>query len=95
VTTGFDNGQAVIDTPGQLGTISSSRRTKFDTADLPSPVTAALQSLRPVQFRYLQAFADGSIPLQYGLVAEEVQEALPALAAVRAMVAAIEAGRSR
>jgi hypothetical protein len=85
VTTGFDNGQAVvIDTAGQLGTISSSRRTKFDIADLPSPVTAALQSLRPVQFRYLQAFADGSIPLQYGLVAEEVQEVLPALVATDA-----------
>ena len=43
---------------------SSSRRTKFDIAGLDAAVTSALQALRPVQFRYRQAFADGSTPLQ-------------------------------
>ncbi len=71
----------VIDSAGQLGTVSSSRRTKFDIADLASDVTQALHKLRPVQFRYRQAFADGSTPIQYGLIAEEVNEVLPGLVA--------------
>ena len=80
VTTGVSNAQmVVIDAAGQLGTISSSRRTKFDIASLPTSVTAALHDLRPVQFRYRQPFADGSTPIQFGLIAEEVEAALPAL----------------
>ncbi len=83
VTTGVNNALAVVvDSAGQLGTISSSRRTKFDIAGLDMSVTEALQRLRPVQFRYLQAFADGSTPIQYGLIAEEVQEVLPELVAL-------------
>ena len=83
VPTGLNNALAVvIDSAGQLGTISSSRRTKFDIADLDPSVTSAVLQLRPVQFRYLQAFADGSAPIQYGLVAEEVQEVLPELVAL-------------
>jgi hypothetical protein len=83
VTTGSNTAiPVVIDGSGQLGTMSSSRRTKFDIADLDSPVTAALQGLRPVQFRYLQAFADGTTPMQYGLIAEEVQDVLPELVAL-------------
>jgi len=35
--------------------------------------------LRPVTFRYKQASVDGARPLQYGLIAEEVAETLPAL----------------
>lgn len=82
VTTGVNDAVAVvIDSTGQLGTVSSSRRTKFDIADLDASSTAALQRLRPVQFRYRQAFADGSTPLQYGLIAEEVNEVLPELVA--------------
>ena len=45
------------------GTVSSSRMTKFDIANLDPAVTAAVQRLRAVQFRYLQAFADGSMLL--------------------------------
>src|SRR5690606_20560819 len=83
VTTGVNNAvPVVIDSAGQLGTVSSSRRTKFDIANLDAPVTEALHQLRPVQFRYRQAFADGSTPLQYGLIAEEVNEVLPALVAL-------------
>ena len=36
-----------------------------------------LMKLRPVTFRYKQAQEDGSHPLQYGLVAEEVAEVNP------------------
>lgn len=84
-TTGQANAVGVvIDSAGQLGTVSSSRRTKFDIASLDAPVTEALQRLRPVQFRYRQAFADGTTPLEYGLIAEEVQDVLPALVATGA-----------
>jgi hypothetical protein len=83
VTTGTNTAiPVVVDASGQLGTVSSSRRTKFDIADLDSPVTEALQRLRPVQFRYLQAFSDGTKPIQYGLIAEEVQGVLPELVAL-------------
>lgn len=83
VTTGLNNAAAVvIDSAGQLGTVSSSRRTKFDIGDLATPATDALQRLRPVQFRYRQAFTDGTTPIQYGLIAEEVQEVLPELVAL-------------
>lgn len=83
VTTGQPNAVAVvIDSAGQLGTVSSSRSTKFDIGDLATPATDALQRLRPVQFRYRQAFSDGTTPIQYGLIAEEVQEVLPELVAL-------------
>ncbi len=83
VTTGQPNAVGVvIDSAGQLGTVSSSRRTKTDIDDLATPITDALQRLRPVQFRYRQAYADGSTPVEYGLIAEEVQDVLPALVAL-------------
>jgi hypothetical protein len=37
--------------------------------------------LRPVTFRYKKAFEDGSKPLQFGLIAEEVAEVYPDLVA--------------
>jgi hypothetical protein len=80
VTTGANNAVAVlIDSSGQLGTVSSSRRYKDDIKPMPD-MTAALMKLRPVTFRYKKPFADGSKPLQYGLIAEEVAQALPYLA---------------
>jgi Chaperone of endosialidase len=36
-----------------------------------------LMRLRPVTFRYQKAFADGSKPMQYGLIAEEVARCIP------------------
>jgi Chaperone of endosialidase len=36
-------------------------------------------SLRPVTFRHRQAYTDGSKPLNYGLIAEEVAEVYPDL----------------
>lgn len=81
VTTGFSNAvNVVIDSSGQLGTVSSSRRTKQDIEDL-GDVGLKLQQLRPVRFRYIKPFADGSQPLQYGLIAEEVEQVLPELVA--------------
>jgi Chaperone of endosialidase len=38
-----------------------------------------LLQLRPVTFRYTQAYGDGSKPLQFGLIAEEVEEVFPEL----------------
>ena len=35
--------------------------------------------LRPVTFRYQRPFADGSKPIQYGLIAEEVTDVYPDL----------------
>lgn len=82
VTTGFNNAvPVVVDSAGQLGTVSSSAKTKFDIQDLPADVTTALARLRPVSFRYKQPFADGSTPVQYGLIAEEVEQVLPELVA--------------
>jgi hypothetical protein len=63
---------------GQLGTISSSRRFKDEINDM-GDASSDLMKLRPVTFRYKQAQEDGSHPLQYGLVAEEVAEVNPGL----------------
>jgi endosialidase-like protein len=43
--------------------------------------SSGLLRLRPVTFRYKQAYADGSKPIQYGLIAEEVAEVYPDLVA--------------
>jgi polyhydroxyalkanoate synthesis regulator phasin len=77
VTTGAADAVAVvIDSNGQLGTASSSRRYKFDIASM-GEATDGLMRLRPVTFRYL---AHGeNAPLQYGLIAEEVAEVYPEL----------------
>jgi hypothetical protein len=81
VTTGADDAlSVVIDSSGQLGTVSSSRRFKRDIRDL-GPMSRAIFDLRPVRFTYRQAFADGSSPVQVGLIAEEVAEVLPELVA--------------
>lgn len=70
-----------IDSAGQLGTTSSSRRTKDDIADL-GAVSRKVLDLRPVRFTYKKPYADGRRPVQYGLIAEEVQEVLPELVAL-------------
>lgn len=81
VQTGTNDAAFVmIDSNGQLGTISSSRRTKDHIDDL-GDISRAIFDLRPVRFTYKQPFADGSTPIQYGLIAEEVAEVLPELVA--------------
>jgi hypothetical protein len=67
-------------TTGQLGTVSSSRRFKEDIQDM-GDSSEGLMRLRPVTFHYKQPFDDGSKPIQYGLVAEEVAEVFPDLVA--------------
>ena len=80
ITTGLADAISVmIDSNGQLGTISSSRRFKEDIHDM-GDASRALFALRPVTFRYSQAYTNGAKPIQYGLVAEEVAEAFPDLA---------------
>lgn len=79
ITTGLGTGNTVvIDTNGQLGTLLSSRRFKTDIQDM-RDASAGLLKLRPVTFRYKQPYSDGSQPIQYGLVAEEVEEVYPDL----------------
>jgi hypothetical protein len=65
---------------GQLGVTSSSRRFKQDIEDM-GDATSNLKRLRPVTYRYKQPFEDGSQPIQYGLIAEEVAEVYPELVA--------------
>ena len=43
--------------------------------------STGLMKLRPVTFHYKKAFDDGSKPVQYGLIAEEVAEIYPDLVA--------------
>jgi hypothetical protein len=69
----------LIDSAGQFGVVNSSRRFKEDIQDM-GEASERLMQLRPVTFRYRQAFADGSKPIQFGLIAEEVAEAFPELA---------------
>jgi hypothetical protein len=84
VTTGNNDAiPVVIDSNGQLGTVSSSRRYKEDIQDM-GDASRDLMRLRPVTFRYQKAFADGSKPIQYGLIAEEVAEVYPDLVAYSA-----------
>jgi hypothetical protein len=81
VTTGNNDAiPVVIDSNGQLGTVSSSTRFKEDIHDMDT-ASSGLLRLRPVTFRYQKPFADGSKPIQYGLVAEEVAEVYPDLVA--------------
>lgn len=65
----------LIDSNGQLGTASSSIRIKQDVQDM-GAASSRLMALRPVTFRY-KAHPDG--PLQYGLIAEEVEQVMPEL----------------
>jgi hypothetical protein len=71
----------LIDSAGQLGTVSSSRGVKNDIRDM-GDATARLLDLRPVTFRYKQQQtlpSGGEVPPEYGLIAEEVAEVFPDL----------------
>jgi hypothetical protein len=70
----------LVDSSGQLVTVSSSRRFKEDIQDM-GDASSGLMKLRPVTFRYKKPLADGSQPVQYGLIAEEVAEVYPDLVA--------------
>jgi hypothetical protein len=79
-STGLPGVSVMIDSNGNLGTVSSSRRYKEDIEDMGEASNGILR-LRPVTFRYKKAFDDGSKPIQYGLIAEEVAEVYPDLVA--------------
>lgn len=68
----------LVTSSGQLVAPSSSRRYKEDIHDM-NDASHPLLRLRPVTFRYRKPFNDGSKPVQYGLIAEEVNEVLPQL----------------
>jgi hypothetical protein len=68
----------LIDGNGQLGTVLSSIRFKEDVQDM-AEASSGLLRLRPVTFRYKKPYADGSKPVDYGLIAEEVAEVYPDL----------------
>jgi hypothetical protein len=78
VTPDFRSAAVVIDENGQLGTISSSRRYKYDISPMADASDRLLQ-LRPVTFRYRQSVPSGENPIQFGLIAEEVAEVFPDL----------------
>ena len=60
----------VIDSAGQLGTMSSSRRFKKEIKPM-EKASEAILALKPVTFRYKNY---KNSPLQFGLIAEEVAE---------------------
>jgi hypothetical protein len=77
--TGSSNAvQVMIDSNGQLGTVNSSIRFKEDVHDM-AAASSGLFRLRPVTYRYKDAYADGSKPIDYGLIAEEVATVYPDL----------------
>jgi hypothetical protein len=68
----------LVNSSGQLGTTTSSRRYKDNITDMGS-ASSKLFQLRPVTFFYKPQFDDGSHLLQYGLIAEEVAKVFPDL----------------
>lgn len=79
VKTGLATAKTVfIDANGQLGTTKSSARFKEDIHSM-GTASERLSSLRPVTFRYKEHEQDGSQPVQFGLIAEEVAEVFPEL----------------
>jgi hypothetical protein len=68
----------LVNSLGQLGTSRSSIRYKEDVHSM-GDASSPLMNLRPVTFRYKQAESDGSKPIQYGLIAEEVEKVMPDL----------------
>ncbi|APV50528.1 hypothetical protein BWI17_13005 [Betaproteobacteria bacterium GR16-43] len=81
ITTGSANAIPVlIDSNGQLGTLSSSERFKDDIADM-GEASDALMNLRPVTFHYKADQDPAGRTLQYGLIAEEVEKVYPGLVA--------------
>src|SRR5438477_359791 len=76
VTTGINNAvNVVIDSAGQLGTVSSSRRFKTDIRPM-DDASGSILALKPVTFRYK---SQKDAKPQFGLIAEEVAQVNPDL----------------
>jgi hypothetical protein len=69
-----------VNSNGQLGTVTSSRRFKEQITDM-GETSSMLFQLRPVNFFYKPEYDDGSHLLQYGLIAEEVEKIYPEMVA--------------
>jgi len=81
ITTGSADAIAVlIDSNGQLGTVSSSLKTKKNIQDMGDQSSNILK-LRPVSFEFKNAKDDKT---NFGLIAEEVKEVFPYLLATDA-----------
>lgn len=65
----------LVDSAGQLGTVSSSIRFKENVKDM-GDVSSAILKLRPVTFNYKSHDVKS---IQYGLIAEEVEKVIPRL----------------
>ena len=70
--------EVYINSYGQMGTVNSSIRFKKDVRNMDA-ASSAIYRLRPVTFRYKQPYSDGSDPVEYGLIAEEVAKVYPDL----------------
>jgi len=79
-TSNISGFEVLVNSSGQLGIATSSRRYKEDIQNM-GEASSGLLRLRPVTFRYKKPFSDGSQPIQYGLIAEEVAEVYPELVA--------------
>ncbi len=75
VTTGGVGSPVLVDSSGQLGTMSSSRRFKKDIGTM-GKASEAILSLKPVTFQYKN---DSKGVPQFGLIAEEVAKVNPDL----------------
>ncbi len=75
LNSGITGTQVLISGTGQLGVASSSARYKEEIRDM-GDASERLVKLRPVTFRYKGHTED---PLQFGLIAEEVEKVLPEL----------------
>lgn len=73
----LDSIPVVIDSSGQLGTVSSSERYKTDIRPISSKTVGLLDNLKPVEF-YMKPDTEKQ-HLQYGLIAEDVSSVLPSL----------------
>jgi hypothetical protein len=77
-TSAVTGSTVVVNGEGQLGTTPSSRRFKKDIRPLGAQANG-LMKLRPVSFRYRSSVSHGQNPLQFGLIAEQVERIYPNL----------------
>ena len=70
--------EVLVDSSGQLGTVSSSLRYKEQVREM-AEVSERLYALRPVAFRYRSQADRDSGSVQFGLIAEEVARVFPEL----------------
>jgi hypothetical protein len=78
VTSTISGAPVVVNGNGQLGVQTSSARFKEDIQDIGNDSDALLR-LRPVKFHYRMDESGNPLPLQYGLIAEEVDKVYPEL----------------